>query len=271
MFNLHKESQVTNINTRLQEDRDRFDNNAQSEPGNLDWLLSDDRKEEDLNTITEKQLGESDTRVGMEPVITEAQLNNSPGGVLTKNRDSETTPLQDMAKQYEKEFIDAFKKAQKDNEGVYPDMPKPGSQMIDGKAPEVPTKERSQLLSNYETREEFNKKNVGANAASAIKDADAMLFHIYRTAVQEGRELTDQEKQVVTDINSGKVRLLTAGVEDPRIKRQVINDAPGDELESRAPGAWQEDLEKQEIEFNPPKEDKRDIQEDLFNWLGNKK
>jgi len=263
MFNLHKKAQVTNVNTRLQEDRDRFDNNAKKDPGNLDWLLKEDRKNEDLNTITEKQMTEKDVRVDMEPVITEAQLNKNPEGGLIKNRNSEAVPLQDMSKKYEQEFIDAFRKAAGDDEGVYPDMPKPGSQMVDGQSPKVPTKERSQLLSNYKTREEFDKKNVSANAASAIKDADAMLFHLYKVAAQEGRELSEPEKQIVADINSVKARILLGGPvpaimdpkEDPALALQEIEDQRAEQAEMTGEQLEEEDLER------------RSIQDDLFNWL----
>ena len=43
---------------------------------------------------------------------------------------------------------------------------------------------------------------------ASLKDADAMLFHIYATTEREERELTAQEKQQVIDINSGKARIL---------------------------------------------------------------
>ncbi len=43
---------------------------------------------------------------------------------------------------------------------------------------------------------------------SSLKDADAMLFHIYAAAHKENRDLNDTEKQMVVDINSYKNRTL---------------------------------------------------------------
>jgi hypothetical protein len=37
-----------------------------------------------------------------------------------------------------------------------------------------------------------------------------MLFHIYATAAQAGRELSKNERQQITDINSGKARILVS-------------------------------------------------------------
>ena len=43
---------------------------------------------------------------------------------------------------------------------------------------------------------------------ASIKDADAMLYHIYAGAVKSDRTLNDEEKQQIVDINSGKMRLI---------------------------------------------------------------
>lgn len=66
----------------------------------------------------------------------------------------------------------------------------------------------SQLQNNPER---FKGEEVDKMTMASLRDADAMLFHIYATANSQGRELTAYEKQQVVDINSGKMRLLAEG------------------------------------------------------------
>jgi len=54
----------------------------------------------------------------------------------------------------------------------------------------------------------FNKSAKSEAILASLRDADAMLFHIYATAAQEKRELNNVENQQITDINSGKMRLF---------------------------------------------------------------
>lgn len=63
----------------------------------------------------------------------------------------------------------------------------------------------SQLENNPER---FKKEEPSKMVSAALKDADAMLFHIYATAHKEGRDLTEAENQQVVDIISGKQRIL---------------------------------------------------------------
>jgi hypothetical protein len=51
---------------------------------------------------------------------------------------------------------------------------------------------------------------VYSSGVGAIKDADAMLFHLHATAAKHGRELTENEQQMVVDISSGRLRALAA-------------------------------------------------------------
>ena len=41
-----------------------------------------------------------------------------------------------------------------------------------------------------------------------LKDADALIYYIYKVAAQESRDLNDSEKQQLLDIKSSKIRLL---------------------------------------------------------------
>ncbi len=71
---------------------------------------------------------------------------------------------------------------------------------------------KSQLLSNYDSREDFNKA-VGIKSSDKkekLVSADAMIYYIYRTAASENRQVNQQQTQILNDINSAKIRILNA-------------------------------------------------------------
>ena len=43
---------------------------------------------------------------------------------------------------------------------------------------------------------------------ASVKDADAMLFHIYASASSQGRDLTKIEQEMINDIEMGKLQVL---------------------------------------------------------------
>ncbi len=47
-----------------------------------------------------------------------------------------------------------------------------------------------------------------------MKDADALLFHIYASAASEDRELTATEKQIINDISVTKNLILGQAIKD---------------------------------------------------------
>lgn len=122
------------------------------------------------------------------------------------------SPINKESQKYDNEKLKKFKEAQdKDKETLFWDK-YIGVQM-DGETTKVPDNippEASQL------------QNIPEKLAS-LKDADAMLFHIYASAKKEGREINDSEKQQIIDINSGKNRIL-AQMQSPqeRIRRSVL-------------------------------------------------
>ena len=77
----------------------------------------------------------------------------------------------------------------------------------------IPVNVPNSQLQNVSDR--FNKIDDATDATydkmvyASLKDADAMLFHVYTTAAQAKRELTVAEVQLVDDINHGKAKLLT--------------------------------------------------------------
>jgi hypothetical protein len=62
----------------------------------------------------------------------------------------------------------------------------------------------SQLQNNPDR---FKGEDITKMVMASLKDADAMLFHIYAKASKEGRELSEDENQQINDICSGKIRL----------------------------------------------------------------
>lgn len=68
----------------------------------------------------------------------------------------------------------------------------------------------------HNTRERFNTINDSTKAKydkmvyASLKNADAMLLHIYATAEKQCRKLTTQEKKQITNINNNKARILIA-------------------------------------------------------------
>jgi hypothetical protein len=58
--------------------------------------------------------------------------------------------------------------------------------------------------------------NVNASEIeSTLRDADAMIYHIYATAKSEDRDLEDEEKQQLVDIESGKSRYMASKMIEP--------------------------------------------------------
>lgn len=84
----------------------------------------------------------------------------------------------------------------------------------------------------------FKEKEINKMVMASIKDADAMLFHIYATAYSQNRDLSEIENQQVADINSGKSRLLNdvSNMGDPVIKEErgmfVVKESNGDIIET---------------------------------------
>jgi len=83
----------------------------------------------------------------------------------------------------------------------------------------------SQLQNNPER---FKGEDVKKMVMASLKDADAMLFHIYAIAAKGSRELNKNEKQQIADINYGKARLIAQMIQpfkrckgDPVIKEEL--------------------------------------------------
>jgi hypothetical protein len=196
----------------LPESRDKLDTIANDDTGNLEWLMRDNRKHPTGDEIMEKtteDLRENSTS----QVITEKAMNKAGDEGLNKKRDNSGIPLQDMALQYEKDFIKAFAKDNKEGNLKKKEdrFPTPGSQLLGDGSNKVKVTQRSQLLSNFDSREEFQKENPFIR--NSLKTADAMIYHIYRKAFVDGREISENDKKIIGKINDEK-RIILSQVQD---------------------------------------------------------
>lgn len=63
--------------------------------------------------------------------------------------------------------------------------------------------------------------DVKKMVTASVKDADAMLFHIYASASSQGRDLTEIEQEMINDIEMGKLQVLGQALQN----RFKIDDA----------------------------------------------
>ena len=199
-FNLKKQSDsVTPYPKRLVKQVDDYDVRPE-EAKNYTKLLEKGRKNPAGDKNYEKLLDDS-TRVESSNKITDGQLEAE-----SKQRHNDGVPLMDMAKKVttdkdpksetKKSFWDAY---------VGDDIPE------DQKTKVVGNTQRSQLLSNYDTREEFEKSNPSvkkSEASNRLLVADAVLYHTYRVAATEDRDLTVSENKIVEQVNKEKIDIL---------------------------------------------------------------
>jgi len=173
--------------------------------------LDDDHKEPDGAKITEKQLDEG--RIVPVATITEDQLNKKG----EKYRHQDGVPLMDMAKENSNKLAKEFKKVKDgiDTETMFWDG-YVGTQIPEDQITKiVANDQRSQLLSNYPDRASFLKANPSFQkpkkveaSVESLKDADAMLYHLYRQAAEENRGLTENEQKIAAKVNDEKKTIL---------------------------------------------------------------
>jgi len=212
-FNL-KQAQFRINEKMLQDNRDKLDTKAIDDTGNLDWRLKDVRKDPSGDRTQESRLDDVRMNDNEQPIL-EAAFDNAKNTLNDLRIDSkDTLPLMDYSVasdvEREKDFKKADQEDKKDRNTEFWDK-YIGVQLTNKKTTITNNTQPSQLLSNYETREDMLKQNKSTKTASiltSLMDADAMLYHIYRTASTEEREISEIEKQQVEDINSGKIRLL---------------------------------------------------------------
>jgi len=235
-FNLSKKAaknDLKNYNTMLEEQTKEKRLTAEVPSKNVN--LSMPIKDKD-NTITIE--GQIDRKDGKDPAVVEKELETGKKVYNDKRDDSWNTsvmPINQASEEYDQEKTKALKAAENEKRDTafwdkYVGVQMEGDKTTVSKnVPEI----GSQLQNNPAR---FKGKKIDKMVSASLKDADAMLFHIYATSAQEGRNLTKIEEQQIVDINSGKVRILTAltpqTLEEPQLGRPQKNV---DQIQRRVP------------------------------------
>ena len=204
----------------IQENREKMSlsNDQQGVVGkNINFSLP--IKDKDNTIPFNAQLEAERKNTEAEPSITEASMDKKE--VNFGDKTEGVMPINVKTQEYDKEKTEAFKKAEGKKNTAFWD--KYVGVQLEGEGQPTKVKDNipasaSQLQNNPErfkrkgidkdVKEEGLNLKVDKMVMASIKDADAMLYHIYAGAVNSDRTLNKEEKQQIVDINSGKMRLM---------------------------------------------------------------
>lgn len=219
MFNMKKFANVASVETnetRLKKQRDSYDASLPEVTGNLNDLLSEDRKDDKGDKTHEGQLEK--VRKAEVDRTTDGQLEHHKsadfGRKNTEKIVHQGLPINNLALAREQEQIKAYKKVsvKKTDTELWDKFV---GEQLDGKSTkQIENNAKSQLHNHVDRVKPLTVDNVKDNkklkemVMASLKDADAMLFHIYSTAA--GRDLTKEEKSLVDGINADKVKIMAA-------------------------------------------------------------
>jgi hypothetical protein len=209
-FNLRKRASTDSVisDKAIQENRENMGHSV-SQQGfaekNINLSLPVKNKD---NTIPfNVQLNAARKNAESAPSITEYHMDDKEVDFSSKDK-VQVMDINVETQDYDNKKTEAFKKAEGKKDTAFWD--KYVGVQLEGEG--QPTKIKDNIPASasqlQNQPERFKGKNVDKMVMASIKDADAMLFHIYATASKAGRKLTANEKQQVTDINAGKMRIL---------------------------------------------------------------
>lgn len=225
MFNLKKVAKKTgfkNYNKMLEDQSNERGWTAPKESKNVN--LSLDTKDKDNTIPYEKQI--ETNRKGKDTLkITEKALDTEPKVYLDKRLDKKRGNVMDInlaTEVHNQKFLKAFEAMEdKDKRDTLFWDKYVGVQLLGDESIERTKVDNnisnSQLencpdrftsLGKDTTVFDVLDKDVKKMVTASIKDADAMLFHIYRSAAVQDRKLTGTEQQMVNDIEIGKINVL---------------------------------------------------------------
>jgi len=252
MYNLKKQAQIKSVEKMLQDQNKHYDVSQKGDAVITDKQLKDDRKSPQGDKIGEKQL--KDVRNASDDIVLEKQLNTGTGSAIDTRGDKGVV-LMDMPIEYAKKNQETFAKENKgdlsaENSKFWDAYVAGGSKKIKNNV------QSSQLISNYDSREEFNKNHPSFDkkAMSMLFDADGMLYHIYKQASLQNRELTEDEQLIVNSINANKMQIIAdhADISADEEFRGDTFDLIADEMEEQIEeeAAFKEYQELHPEEFN---------------------
>lgn len=206
---MSQKKKTFNISKSSSRDKDLEDlrnemNHKSEEDSILDKIMEKNRKTIP-STVTEGQLERSES-----PVQTiEAKMDSVvPGPSRESRRDNKTkqegrNPVNDLEdcsfRKNEKKFLDSKDKRNKD----YWD---PNRAKFTFPRPESDKKIKSQLPNHPDNVREAS----SPDPKQLLRTADAILFHIFKTASDSKRDLTKDEKNIVSRVQSEKRNILIA-------------------------------------------------------------
>lgn len=161
------------------------------------------------------QLNAERKNVEAEPSITEAYMEKKEVDFNSKDK-KQVMDINVETQKYDAKKTEAFKNAEGKKDTEFWDK-YVGSQLEgDGQPTKIKNNipdSNSQLPNNPDR---FKGDKIKKMVMASIKDADAMLFHIYAIAAKGNRKLSKEEEQQVVDVNAGKIRLIAQMVQPVR-------------------------------------------------------
>jgi hypothetical protein len=181
--------------------------------------LEDVRKDEEKNTI-ENQLDDVRAAVKDRTIETLLDAQKTDGTPVRNGLDKhDQLPINLLAEIEDQKKARAFEKAAEDTDTAFWDKFL-GAQMI-GEGAKVPEKTGPSQLQNHPDRfkdlkadDVLKNKNVKEMVLASLQDADAMLYHIFREAAANTRDLTENEKKLVEGITRDKVAMTELILKD---------------------------------------------------------
>ena len=212
----------------IQANREKMDlSNSQQGVVGKNINLSLPVKNKDNTIPFNAQLDKERKNATTEPSITEGHMDKKEVDFKSKDK-KQVMDINVESQKYDTKKTEAYKKAEENKDTVFWD--KYVGDQLEGEG--QPTKVKNNIpasssqLQNNPARFKGEKPNKMVMAS--IKDADAMLFHIYATAVKAGRKLTEQEEQQIIDISAGKMRILAEGLQMvPPVRRSLEHGGRG--------------------------------------------
>jgi len=226
-FNLRKKASAESFvisDKAIQENREKMGQSVdQQDVVGKNINLSLPIKNKDNTVPFNVQLEAARKNTEAEPSITEARMDQKEVDFKSKDK-KQVMDINVDSQKYDNKKTEAFKSVEGKKDTDFWD--KYVGVQLEGEG--QPTKVKNNIpgsssqLQNQPER--FKGKNVDKMVMAAVKDADAMLFHIYATAAKSGRGLTSDEEQQIIDINAGKIKILSYVSGDPH----AVDLSPGD-------------------------------------------
>ena len=243
MFNLKKHAADPKLYEKLLIDNNEGHGISEvKNPGNYDWLLQKNHKNKDNTVHYQKQLESTRTGEGKKATIDRKLDDDKKVYNLRRTDKAFANPIPHVnfvQEAWDQKMYEAHRTAEDpDRDTMFWDK-FVGSDVKDSQKHKIPNNKQKSQLQNHPDRFKGLDKTMPINESyqkdqstwtkedkvykmvtASLKDADAMLFQLFAKAKVEDREVTDNEQQMVTDINAAKTRIL--GFLNGDIKQRFI-------------------------------------------------